>query len=183
MGTVILCLLLADFLTGLGHWIEDTYGVPTWPLIGAEVIEPNIMHHQHPTWIATMSTVLSRNYQTMIPAALISAAALLYFGLLSWPLVLVAFATALGNETHTWAHRSPDENGRLIRAMQNSGLVLMPLFHARHHRPPYDRYYCTLFNVTNEFCEMLRIWRFLESVLRITVGIEVKRMTAERRGY
>lgn len=34
-------VLLCDFLSGLGHWWEDTYGNPNWRRIGEMVIKPN----------------------------------------------------------------------------------------------------------------------------------------------
>ena len=179
MLTVILCIIAADFLTGLGHWIEDTYGVPTWPLLGKQVIEPNIMHHEHPTWIGSMSTLISRNYQTCVPAFAVSVALLWWFGWTCWPAVLIVSLTAMGNEVHTWCHRG--NNNGLIRFLQDSGLAQSPRQHAKHHKPPYDRYFCTLTNFTNEVLEAVRFWPALEWTLAC-IGIVPKRMSEQRRG-
>lgn len=40
--TIILCVLVADFLTGLVHWWEDAYADPRWPWPwGLLVAQPN----------------------------------------------------------------------------------------------------------------------------------------------
>lgn len=179
MWQIVLCIVAADFLTGLGHWFEDTYGLPTWPIIGKEVIEPNIEHHEHPGWIGTMSTLISRNYQTVVPAAFVAVAAVWYLGDWGFYLALVAVLASLGNEVHAWCHRG--NNSRVILFLQNIGLAQSPRQHAKHHRPPYDKYYCTLTNFTNEVLEAIHFWRGLEFVIA-KCGVHPKRMSPERRG-
>ena len=74
--TILICILVADFLTGLVHWAEETYGLSTLPLIGKLVIEPNIEHHRNPTLMSTMGTWLTRNLQ---PALLAISGAVLFW--------------------------------------------------------------------------------------------------------
>lgn len=180
MWQIALCIIAADFLTGLGHWFEDTYGLPTWPILGKEVIEPNIQHHEHPGWIGTMSTLVSRNYQTVVPAIIFAVAVVWYFGGCGLYAGVVAMLAALGNEVHTWCHRG--NNNRVIQFLQNIGLVQSPRQHAKHHRAPFDRYFCTLTNFTNEVLEAINFWRGLEWVIAKTLGVYPKRMSPERRG-
>src|SRR2546426_2572830 len=40
-------VLMADFLSGLAHWIEDSYFSPQTPLIGS-TIRKNVLHHSQP---------------------------------------------------------------------------------------------------------------------------------------
>lgn len=180
MGELLLCLLIADFLTGLLHWIEDTYGLPSWPLLGQHVIEPNIRHHEQPGLIGTMSTIVSRNYQTMIPALLATVVFVLCFGRIGYDLALIGLLAGLGNEVHTWCHRS--QNPGWIVFLQNCGLVQSPRQHAKHHRKPFTSHYCTLTNFTNEVLEATRFWRGLEWLVEQTLGVSPKRMSAARRG-
>ena len=42
---VIACVLVADFLSGLFHWLEDAYGREHWPITGTLITPPNILHH------------------------------------------------------------------------------------------------------------------------------------------
>lgn len=178
MTSIIVCIIIADFLTGFGHWIEDTYGLPTWPILGKHVIEPNILHHEHPGWIGTMSTLVSRNYQTVVPALIVAAAAVWYFGTLGGYVALVVLLAALGNEVHSWCHRG---NNRVITFIQDIGLAQSPRQHAKHHRAPYDSYFCTLTNFTNEVLEAVNFWRGLEFVIS-KFGVHPKRLSPERRG-
>lgn len=177
---IVACVLAADFITGLIHWIEDTYGLPSWPFLGSFVIEPNIEHHLHPTFLGTMSNLALRNYQAVVPMGALSLVAFLWFGWSAWPVALTLTLASLGNEVHTWNHRRA--NNWLIRFLQNTGIVQSPRQHAKHHHPPFDAYFCTLTNVTNELLEAVYFWRLLEWYLRGAFGIVPKRMTAERQG-
>lgn len=167
VAQIILCVLAADLLSGLIHWWEDQYGNPKWPLLGKHVIEPNILHHQQPTFFVHMSDIFSRNWQVVLPLAAI-AGGLWLAGWLSWQLALVCVIAASANETHAWAHVRPQ--CWLPRLLVDTHLTLSPQQHARHHRPPYDRYYCTVTNVMNPLLELICFWRTLEGGLRV-VGV------------
>src|SRR5213078_3383108 len=47
---VIITLLVADFVSGLFHWLEDAYGREEWPITGRLVTRPNILHHHNPRY-------------------------------------------------------------------------------------------------------------------------------------
>ena len=176
---IALCILIADFLTGLFHWLEDTYGLPTWPLIGESVIVPNIDHHRHPGLIGYMSTFISRNYQPFVIA--LGAIILFWlFGWLHWTIMLTAVLAGFGNEVHTWNH-SKSKNP-VIKFLWDTGLIQSKKQHAMHHIPPYNKYYCTLTNATNAILEVLNFWRGLEWVIAL-VGVKPKRMSPERDGF
>lgn len=181
MATILICILVADFITGLIHWLEDSYGLPTWPLIGKEVIEPNIDHHRRPGFIGSMSTIISRNYQTVVPALIAMAAVLYALGESAWPIALTLVLASLGNEVHTWNHRH--DNNRFVRFLQDSGLIQSRFQHGKHHKPPYESYYCTLTNFTNAVLESVRFWRGLEWLILKLTGISHRRCSAERMGY
>lgn len=178
LTTILICIIIADFITGLIHWWEDTYGLPSWPILGKAVILPNIEHHKHPGWIGTMSTVISRNYQTVVPALILVIIVTLIYGWL-WPFFLTAILASLGNEVHTWNHRS--KNNFLIKFLQDACIIQTPQQHAKHHKAPFDKYYCTLTNFTNAVLERINFWRGLESIIAL-VGIKPKRMSPERDG-
>src|SRR6058998_2645877 len=93
--------LLADFLSGLAHWIEDTYFSPGTLLLGP-TIRKNILHHQTPQaftqnpWYVTIRSSLF--------SALFVAAILYPLGLLG-PVWLGALCLAVfANQVHKWSH-------------------------------------------------------------------------------
>lgn len=172
------CVLVADFVTGVVHWWEDTYGDPRWKWIGAWIIEPNIEHHEHPTRFVRMSNLALRNYQPILAAAAVLITAVV-LGVFSWHWMAVAAFGACGNEVHGWAHVRPKH--WLPRLLQDMCLVQTPQHHGRHHKRPYDVRFCSLTNWLNPPLDLLRFWRGLEFVLS-TVGIHPKRLSPERRG-
>lgn len=177
---IILCVLVADFITGVIHWWEDTYGDPRWPLIGKEVIEPNIIHHEQPGRLGSQSTFIGRNYQTVIPAVIVTFLFYIYYGFY-WPFFLVAFLAAFGNEVHTWNHRS--KNNFIIKFLQDTCIIQTPYHHAVHHKPPYNVRFCTITNIVNPILDNIKFWSMLEWFLRIFLKVSPTRMTKIRRGY
>lgn len=177
--TILLCLVAADFLTGLLHWWEDTYGDPGWPVIGELIVKPNILHHQDPLHFTTAETLFSRNYLQVVPASLL-AAGVLFLSPSLWPVSLTLVVAAFGNEVHAWSHRA--KNPWPVRLLQDTGILQAPRQHAKHHHAPFTHYYCTILNVTNAVLESLDFWRRLEYLIA-GFGIYPKRGHPERKGY
>lgn len=174
---VLLCILVADFLTGLFHWLEDTYLTPQMPLIGWFIAEPNIEHHREPAKL-TLSGTFNRVYQSFLAAAVVGLV-IWACGGWSWHIGLVLFLVAMGNEFHSWAHC---DMGPVIRRIQETGLLISVFQHGRHHKRPYNRYYCTITCWVNPVLEAIHFWRALEWCVSWT-GIKNKRCSAERGGY
>lgn len=173
---VLICVVIADFITGLAHWFEQTYGVPSWPLIGNSVVLPNIDHHINPSRIVS-SNLFTRCWNMWLLAGLVLSSAWIV-GVMSWKLTLVAVIASFGNEVHSWAHgRAP----RWARVAQEMGILLSPRQHAEHHKPPYETNFCTLTCWTNPILDSLGFWRAIEWTLKFA-GIKPKRMSAERSG-
>lgn len=173
--SIILCFLIADFITGFGHWLEDTYSVKSWPWpLRDGVVLPNIEHHKNPTFIGTMSTIISRNWHVVLPMSVI-AVIFLYFGI--WQVALVLILASLGNEVHAWNHRQ--KNNFLIAFLQDAAIIQTPQQHARHHKKPYDKYFCTLGNIMNAVLERIKFWKGLEFIIA-KLGCPPKRGTEGR---
>jgi sterol desaturase/sphingolipid hydroxylase (fatty acid hydroxylase superfamily) len=176
---ILLCVLAADFVTGLVHWWEDTYGDPSWPIIGEAVIEPNIKHHEDQALFARMTSLCSRNWQPLT-LGIVACALAWAAGWFTWQLACVSALAAIGNEVHAWAHVRPANS--IARMLQDMAIVQTPQQHAKHHRPPYASNFCSLTNLVNPVLEALRFWPALEWAVATTTGIEPKRMTEARRG-
>lgn len=176
MITIIICFLIADFITGLIHWIEDTYATPSWLLnIGID----NINHHKHPQWMVTMGNFLSRNLITFSISAIIFIITIILH-LPFYPCLFIAIFGALGNEVHSWNHRS--KNIAIIEFLQDTAIIQTRHQHSMHHKKPYNKAYCTLGNINNAILDRIRFWRILEYILSI-FGIKPIRCTDIRDGY
>lgn len=160
-------LFLADFFSGLIHWFEDRYGNPKWPVLG-HTIRANQEHHFRPRAFLEGS-FLSRNREVFVIGALFLAG----FWVTGTLNLFTGSAVLFGmfaNEFHRAAHRSPKENGRLITALQKTGLAQSFQHHAAHHRQGKDTHYCVVTNYTNPILERIGFFPALERIVKATTG-------------
>ena len=160
-------LFLADFISGLIHWFEDRYGNPKWPVLG-HTIRANQEHHFRPRAFLGGS-FLSRNREVFVIGALFLAG----FWVTGTLNLFTGSAVLFGmfaNEFHRAAHRSPKENGRLITALQKTGLAQSFQHHAAHHRQGKDTHYCVVTNYTNPILERVGFFPALERIVKATTG-------------
>jgi len=165
----VACVLIADFASGFFHWLEDAYGREDFPITGRLVTKPNILHHHNPRCFTRHSWWHSSWDLTCLSVLIVLGAWLL--GQLSWQVWLFAVLGANANQIHKWAHRTPQENGRLISFLQQCRLVQTPRHHARHHTDPKNSHYCVLTDFLNPILDRLRLWEFLERVVLNLFGI------------
>jgi len=168
-------VLAADLATGIVHWACDTYGDEGTPWLGPALVRWFREHHRAP------AAMLRRDALDVNGQAACVATALL--GVLALPpacdalairpavhafLVCLLGVSALGNQLHQWAHDPAPP--RPVRWLQRRGLVLSRRSHARHHRPPHDRAYCTATGWMNAPLDALGFWRGLERAIASTTG-------------
>ena len=169
LAEILLCVLIADFLSGLFHWAEDSYGKPEWPIIGKSIIAPNLLHHDQPRAMLVNSWYRSADVQILM--ALWSSLVLLITGLLTWWVVLVLAVVVNANELHKWAHRTKAENGRFITWLQDHGLIQSRAHHGRHHGGARNSHYCTVTPWLNPLLDRGGFWRGIESGIRRCTGV------------
>lgn len=153
-------LYLTDFISGVIHWLEDRYGNPEWPVIG-HTIRENQQHHFTPRSFLK-GNLWSRNREVLAIGLLFLAAFRAFDALNVFTISAVLFGVAAG-EVHASAHRSPQENGRLITALQKTGLMQSRRHHAAHHRQGKDMHCCVLTNHLNPVLERARLFQRLEA--------------------
>ncbi len=171
IGVQVMAVILAvDFVSGILHWLEDSYGRREWPLVGKWIIEPNIKHHFEPRFF-TKSNFWKRNLATMvISGSILGVVSLL--GWFHWTWLLAAVIGAITNEIHCWAHRSPRENGPVITFLQKAKLLQSPRGHATHHTDPKDRSYCTVTDWLNPVLDRFDFFARIERFLQRTTGLQ-----------
>ncbi len=170
---VVAGIAAADFLSGLVHWLADTWGRADLPVIGARVLLPFRIHHINP------DDFLRRSFPDTNGDSAAAVIPLLLFVLwipmdtVGWQAAAV-FCLALGafvgmtNQIHQWAHMPSPPHG--VRILQQARVVLPHAAHAAHHAGKYDAHYCITTGWCNRPLEALRFFRRLEGVITRTTG-------------
>ena len=171
-------VMLADFVSGVVHWLEDAYGSPDTPVIGPLVIRPNIVHHHLPRFFTKLSWWQSSRDLLLLGAALIGLA--WWGGFLTWHIWLFAFVSANANQVHKWSHQTRKENGRLVSFFQDIGVLLTPKQHALHHSDPKNTFYCPVTNLVNPLLERIRFWHGAEWLIERATGLKHRPDTSNR---
>jgi ubiquitin-conjugating enzyme E2 variant len=182
---VLLAYVTADFLSGLVHWLGDTWGSPDVPLFGPSLIRPFREHHIDQTAITRHDFVETNGANCLIslPAAVgsllvpleggnqVALFAATFFGsLMFW-----IFAT---NQFHKWAHL--EKPAPPIRWLQRVRLILPPDHHAIHHAWPFSQYYCITVGWLNWPLMKLRFFPLLENMVSSTCGAVPREATRAR---
>ena len=171
-------VVVADFVAGSIHWLEDAYIRENTPLIGKRVARPNIVHHHFPRYM-TRHSWLKSSWDLMLVAGLLVLGAWALH-LLTWHVWLFAVLVANSNEFHKWSHRTRKENGRIISFLQDIRVLQTSRHHARHHTDPKNSHYCTTTNVLNPILDGIRFWGGFERLLERTTGLKRREDTSIR---
>lgn len=173
------CLLVADFITGVGHWLEDTWAAPgRWSALNRLIVEPNIDHHRRPG--AMNANAYWETNRVTIALAATVALVLVALHVSAWEPYVVLALVGNSNQVHAWAHtrRVP----RAVALLQRVGLLQSMRHHGLHHRRPYASRFCTMTDFLNPLLDGTRFWRALE-LGGERLGLRVARGTAARGGF
>jgi len=164
-----LVIMLADFVAGVVHWLEDAYVREDTPIIGPYIGRANVIHHHLPRYL-TRNNWWQSSWDLLAFSALIVCFAW-RLNLLTWHVWLFAAISANANEVHKWSHRTRKENGRLITFLQTIRFLQTPNHHAVHHTNPKNVRYCPITNLGNPFLDRLHLWDGMEWLLAHTLGL------------
>ena len=173
LAALVAGVLAADLLSGLGHWIGDTWGRASWPLVGNSLIRGFREHHVDPQEI-TRHDLVETNGSVWAVLVPVMAALLAIPAALPGASFAILFGTALGlalsvtNQVHKWAHEPKPP--RLARILQRAWIVLPPGRHAVHHRAPFDCHYCITTGWWNGTLEAIGAFRSLERIVTRMTG-------------
>ena len=166
---IVLVILLVDFVSGVLHWLEDSYGNPDWPVIGRWITAPNILHHQSPTAFTTNSWLRSADVLLVLGGLIVGTAWL--SGALTWQVILFVAIGVNANAIHKWNHLPRSKRGKVVVALQKVSFLQTPAHHARHHVAFKDTHYCVITNLVNPILDAVRFWRGLEWIIEKLFGI------------
>jgi ubiquitin-conjugating enzyme E2 variant len=155
----------ADFVSGVAHWLFDTWGSERTPIIGRAFVRPFREHHVDPDSITRHDFVETNGNSCIASAPVLAAACLIppegQPGLFAAGfLAVLSVASVATNQLHKWAHER--DSGRAVRILQRSRLILSARHHRLHHQAPNDSHYCIPTGWLNPVLETSGFFRLLE---------------------
>ena len=173
------CVLAADFITGVMHWAEDTWlCLGRSELLDRWIVRDNIEHHRMPGKIRQGTYLQTNGVSIALSLVVIAILALCHAH--AWQGYAIALLTSHANHIHKWAHSSRVRP--VVAWLQTIGLLQSRTQHAKHHKAPYAGGFCAMTNYLNPILDRIHFWRALEAVIE-TCGITVKRATPARAGF
>ena len=150
----LLGLVLADFVSGVVHWMADTWGSEDTPWVGPRFVRPFRIHHTDPLAMLRGDFFETNGNTALLALPLLLAALALPLGhglgrFLAVFLVAFCVFGFATNQIHKWAHMG--EPPRVVRWLQCRGLILAPPHHDVHHTAPFATNYC----ITSGWCNGL----------------------------
>lgn len=175
-SSAILGYIIADFMSGIVHWMGDTFGDEDMPVLGAGFIKPFRDHHTDPLDI-TRHDFIEVNGNNSLVLLIVLLPALFIFKQPEVPwqafslsfLVWFAFGIFMTNQFHKWAHL--EERPQWMKRLQAYALILSPENHNMHHTMPYDTYYCITNGWLNPILHRMRFFERAERLVRWTFRI------------
>ena len=162
----IVTLAAIDFVSGLVHWAEDTFGTSKTPLIGKWIVIPNEIHHVDPVAF-TRKNWWESSWDLLMATIIILIVAWLT-NHLTWHVWLFCFIGANANQLHKYAHLPPRRVPMLVQGLQKLRILQSARDHAEHHTNEKNTAYCVVTPYLNPILDKLLFWRGLE---RLTVPI------------
>lgn len=172
IGFFYAALWTADFITGFFHWVEDTYCLDKYPIVGELACSHNLDHHIDSQLMVRTGTFISRNYLQWLLAVI----AITFYTFMGWAnpfTITVTILASFGNEVHRWNHMS--KTSKFVSFMKNTGVIQNQKQHSLHHKKPYIQNYCILTSQVNPILETVNFWRNLEKLIQLVLRISPKR--------
>jgi ubiquitin-conjugating enzyme E2 variant len=168
-------LLFADLVSGMVHWLCDTWFKTDAPVVGTLFLRSFREHHVDPKAI-TRHDFIEANGNNFALSGLVTTAALVFgsnattFGAFASMVALAAAVfVAMTSQIHKWAHT--DTPPRMVRFFQSIGLFLSPAHHAVHHTAPHHRHYCITVGLLDGLFERVGFFRHLETLVKRVTGL------------
>jgi len=170
----IVAMGLADFFSGVAHWIADTWGRLDTPVVG-NFIRSFREHHLEPVAITHHDFIETNGDSCLIVLPLLIAISFVPIQsnslrdlfLVSFVLLL-CFWVMLTNQIHKWSHTYKPSG--FISILQDSGIILSKRDHNKHHQIPFDRNYCITTGWLNPWLTSLGFWRRMEDAITFLTG-------------
>jgi ubiquitin-conjugating enzyme E2 variant len=162
LPAVVLGMLEADLLSGVVHWVFDTWGSSRTPLVGPLAIRTFREHHDDAHAMLAHDFVETNGHNFALSAVLSGVGWLASAPLFARAFLVAAVFVALTSQIHKWAHtkRPP----ALVCALQRWRVILSPAHHQVHHQDRHTRNYCITTGWLDAPLRALRVWEGLEVI-------------------
>ncbi len=166
--------VVADLMSGVVHWVADTWGHEEWPLIGPRVLRPFRVHHLNPQDMLGRRFLDLNGDVALLTLPLLATAWLMPTGS-QGGVVAATFFTAWAawalptNQVHQWAHMARPP--RAVRWLQRARVILPPAGHGVHHASPYATHYCIATGWNNAWTARAGVFVRLERIVTRFTGL------------
>jgi len=164
-------IFLADFLSGVYHWLADNFGDANTPIFGRQIAAFQ-GHHRQP-WIITEREFCNNIHGIALPAipllvlALAAGSGPQYFAFIS----ILSTGIVLSQHLHRWSHMKAQALPGVVVWMQDRNLILSRKGHGAHHKQPFDCNYCIVTGWMNPVLDRLQFFPGVERVLNERTGV------------
>jgi ubiquitin-conjugating enzyme E2 variant len=165
---------VADLVSGIVHWIADTWGHESWPVVGPRVLRPFRVHHVNPDDMLGRGFLDLNGDVALITLPILAAACVTPTGTTAGQAGAV-FLTAWAawalptNQVHKWAHMARPP--RVVRWLQRHRVILPAAAHRVHHASPYATHYCITTGWNNGWTARAGFFRALERIVTRATGL------------
>jgi hypothetical protein len=170
-------MVAADLVSGLVHWMADTWCTVELPIIGPALIKNFREHHSDPKALATKGLIETNGDNCMvlvpvqigalfIPVAGARTSVQIFYAFI----VFFTFWIMMTNQVHKWAHMKEENLSSTVRFLQRTRVVLSAHAHSVHHSVPFESHYCITTGWLNEPLARIGFYRFMERIIWRTTG-------------
>ncbi len=174
MALILSAYLFADFISGLFHWMGDTWGTPDTPLAGRVFVRSFREHHVDQEAITRHDFLEVNGANSLISLPVLTAAHFLPLGN-AWGAATAFFIGVFlfwifcTNQFHKWAHQKT--RPAWVDFLQRHRLILGYEPHQQHHQSPYLHHYCITSGWMNYPLEWTKFFRRAEVVVHAVTGL------------
>lgn len=202
LSTIIASWVIADFGSGVFHWAVDNYGNGRTPVMGSIIAAfqghhsapwtityrgfcNNVWKLCIPFGIPTIGVISllagpenpmgEQRVDFLIQMVSLLVLTLRNVSLLySVTLFFAVFCAIeiMSQELHKWSHMTVKETPRWVNTMQDLGITIARVPHAKHHMAPYDGNYCIVSGICNEALDESGFFRWMEHKVYEMNGVE-----------
>lgn len=166
-------MLGADLVSGIVHWIFDTWGSPDTAIVGRLAIRTFREHHADSKALLAHDLIETNGHNFALSAIASGAGLCAGSQLLACACFATATFVAMTSQIHKWAHMARPP--AIVRRLQRMHVILTPEHHRSHHEEPHTRNYCITTGWLDVPLRAAGTWDALEALVTYATGARPRR--------